>query len=290
MRTLRKIFERPSRKLLWLANAAVLLSTAGCSLLQNEDEGDPEPNVGEFRISVSPTSFTVPLTTDQGSVDMLVRLSAKCDALFPPSPCAPVVPSWHWSYHSRGPMTVEMSNDQSLTDGRAYIYFDVRTYLAGNSPRISSLPGGDSQLFEFFPSSLPKDMVLSGNRLVTVKLTAPTSSGERQEQPSNKPRLVVFPYNLPIPITNPSCSVEVTYEGPMTTLSKEVTDSGADQFEVTAAGPGDGFPYPLSGDGKPQSLRVTYKGGQGKATLTLRTGAVAGAPNGCSYKVTLRGM
>jgi hypothetical protein len=247
--------------------AAALVLLIGCSAAKKEEDGDPEANIGEYRVTVLPAESNLYVDADGDTVT--VQLKVECQGPFLPDDCATSSPDWEHIYTGKDgfPGTITIVNPFS-PNTTATIRFDTNALKARRSPQINSL--GNRIYVErisFRPSRVPNDLVVTGRdwTYVRVELTVPPA--ERQEQNPNEPRLKIaglaggiISFNprlnepaqiLTLPMIYSGLGTTITVSGP-TDLGEP---SGAAKFTLlsprTITLPGDGT--------QPPSLRVRYE-------------------------------
>lgn len=259
---------------------AALLATTGCSLLVREEDGAKEPNLGAYRITVSPSSaaFLLPPLSAPPSPpeELQVTLRAVCvgDSKFLPPDCDQVQPLWDYDDKFVTGFYITIPN-RDLPTATAKITVDK--YGLRKQYESSSLSGNRVvQSFKFFPLQKPRDLVVTGNRTLNIQLRLPAPAPERQDEPADKPSLSVSSKKIFCFIlgqTASSVTEEVTLvpSGPPVALSWEVSDDGDGAAYFTVVDPPNGFE--LTG-GKNVPLRVRYQAADvlpRKALLTLST-------------------
>lgn len=291
MKALRRIFERPGRKLILLTSVAVLLISAGCEDDILEMEGDQKPKQAEFRVTLPLRSISVSLTPgESGIIRIPVQFSAAC---FGPTPsaCVPEDPAWHWdfdsSFHDYPTWQVQLVNPQNLDVPGANIFLDVAAYLAKHTSQASSLVGNeDKQWIEFHPTSLPKGMTLTGSRRFDIGISLSAPGGERKEAPIGEAHLTpIFP---PSPMEQyKNYRVGVTYTGAANSLGMSKTGQDAALFSVNNIFPNTGPPFSVS-DGSTVEVLVTFLGA---ADSQIHTATLAFTPEngGKTVPIVLQG-
>jgi hypothetical protein len=235
----------------------------GCALLQNEDEGDKAPNIGEYRVSVSPRTVVLePIAGQTVSVD-ITTIKAVCAAT-PPTDCAGHDPQWEPKTNSELTKNLKGSVAQpslAETTGKVAI-----TKFDPYGP--ASLGVIKWYAVEFLPARIPDKLRLAGSGRVDVESRAP---GQRSEKPPDKPGLSVLPARVRIESDTPaSRQILISYRGPETQLLPAVI-TGPDAAKFSVGGP----PLPMKlGNRDVVTFVVTFDGSDGptyKATLTTAT-------------------
>jgi hypothetical protein len=226
-RSLLTIFRQAGPKPLMAAGMAVLLATGGCSLLPNEDEGDLEPTMAEYQVSILPTAVVL---TEQSPAAM-VYLSVACVGKNLPPDCAQNAPSW--SVHNPTEGLVEAGADQpDQASTTAYLRinrsaFDVAGAHLANNPLLGAQ---STALVAFFPENVPAGLRVTGQRWVVVQFPLWPGLVVRQPAPALQPELTITPMDLFIPASGTEQvirEVTIVYKGQPTELV-DIGLSGAD--------------------------------------------------------------
>lgn len=230
--TERRSADPPRRRfarILFFAFIAVALSaTTGCSLLEREEDGNQEPNVGEYRVTISPTASAVDLN-QAGLVKIPVTLNVVCAGPYPPADCSTHNPDWYGTLNAdRGGYLVIEIADKSKPSTTATVTVDPAGYLARYSWLDSSAKANFVEHIYFEPGSVPKDLTVTGERVLKLRLIWPKPAGDRKEESPDTPHLT--PIAAPLLKQFEGQTAGVTYKGPPNDIDVTLTGPDAARF------------------------------------------------------------
>ena len=153
MKALRKIFEWPRRQLFLLISVTALLFTVGCCppYCGLEQEGDKEPEQGEYRVSVDPS---VELTEQSPLAPILLQVG--CFGTKLPDNCNANSPGWTSSTILPSYLSYEII-DPSRPDTFANITVTNWNDFASRAPR-TSLKSHTDWYLNFVPTHKPEGL------------------------------------------------------------------------------------------------------------------------------------
>jgi hypothetical protein len=300
MNALLEIVYLTRRKASRLFLGAVLLATGGCGLFPNEQEGDQEPTLAEYVVTVNPASRKVDLssiaglnnpTPGQFLIPVSAELRVECVGPFVPSGCSSYNPHWGTSTGPGFFGKVIVDNEQS-PDTTAVVWFDGGDYLLHFNPNSLT---GPSTYIQFYPKSVPPDMALrSGGGRLELKVYGATAIPDRAETPPGQPTLGVFPLalNFALALNDDSETLyaRITYSGPPNTLSIEGPYSGggaASAGKFTLLSPSSSVDL-QGGSTVPPPLRVKFQVDKNDFN-TYQAGITFSVKNAQPIPVTLTG-
>jgi len=246
MNVLPKTWDQWRRRISRLAFISLLLIAGGCEDDEVDDKGDPEPKLGEYKVTLGeanedgalPDSIT--LLPQRPSAQ--IRLRVACMGEDIPPGCSTHNPNWTASAFA-GLHRIDVGiADRSAADTMATISFNDFASLPEPEPESLGETGG--HVLYISPTRVPDKMKLTGKQTlyVTVKrrILAVDETEERIRNPPETPitpSLTVSPPGITITSPATAGSVRVIYKGAPTDLSAAVVSGGdADKFTV-AVGP-----------------------------------------------------
>jgi hypothetical protein len=268
MKTLPNIFQNPARRIFIAVTVTALLITTGCVVFYQEDDGDKEPELGYYYVSVTPHGKTVLLDPQSSSISIPVFVSGTCVGKNPPPGCD-ADPDWHGVGIAGVNVSVAHPHQR---DTAATITIDVPSFLYLQQYCLTAT--GHRLETQFLPK-VPRGMKLSGNWSYWFTLHIPSPTTDRTEEPADKPRLGAWPEKLKlfpsVALPNPERAVEIYYNGPETILeTPSITGPGASKWLVNVPN------SLLTGDGKGPTVTVKFigpGGGNNEAFVIFSTRA-----------------
>lgn len=251
----------------------VLLLLAGCGIPQNEEDGQKEPVLGNYAVTVSPPKGALSLPAITGLAKWTVELKAECLSPIPPDDCGSNVPDWDfisWPF-----LEVAIANPKSPST-TADITFNASAYFNAHPDNANSIGAPEALFIRFFPNHSPTDMPLypaSGAAFV-INLQRPGVPPPQTQQEPDKASLTVTPkvpegFFVDESDPAPTREITVSYKGPRSKLIvASIEGQGAPAFSINAGIVG----FPLPGDGSGPVIFVTgdKKKAFANATLTLK--------------------
>jgi hypothetical protein len=234
MRTLLTILQHTGPSLVLPAGAVLLLVTGGCGLTPNEDEGDPEPFLAEYRVGISRKDVTL-FTGDEQDV----ILSVSCVPANASPDCANNNPDWSMSNPGFWFLSAKVVDRTKPT---TVITLKCIGEPAATSHGLgrNSLVGAQSRfLIAFFPRHVPETLRLTGQRWVVATIPLDVYGldfDSRQVDAPEKAVLSVFPKPLIIRPRDTGATNEVlliSYKGSATDLQSVVlTTTNPEKFSL----------------------------------------------------------
>ena len=271
---------------------AALVLVPGCGIPQNEEDGQKEPVLGNYAITLLPPN--IPLDLDVIGPPLArysVDLSVECLAPVPSDDCGSNQPDWQ--FIAPPLVTVAILNPKSPRT-TADITFNRDAYVNAHPDGANSVGAPESISIRFFPTTIPKDLTLYpvGGATFVLQLQHSRVPPPQTEQTPDKPSLIATP-KLPegffIDDSQPVAtrSITVTYKGPRSKLvTASIDGDGAAAYSINPGITG----IPLPGDGTGPVIIVTgdRSRGFGSAKLTLKADCFKASDEaGCTAVVYL---
>ena len=251
--------ERSVGSILWLAAVISLILVAGCSQ-RNEQDGDPDAKLARYAVTINPYAASInpdvniPITSKEFS------LNVNCVGEILPPHCDDNIPNWSFKKPPGTDFLKIEIPDANRANAHAEVTLDTKAYIAQYGQDATDPTSIGEHWFEigFFPTALPFDVTVSGNRDVILTITrVRQDAAPRQEQTPEDPNLSAVPEALDLRIgpdpVNTVQSGTLTYSGPATKLlDASITGSGRTKFHLDAP-----------------SIGVAFQAGQSRLPFTI---------------------
>jgi len=248
-----------------LLSAFLIAALAACSTEQREEDGDKEPKMGDYSVTLASNSEKFEVSSGSVSTD-LRGVGIRVECLGHPdlisSDCATFNPAWGMA--SSFPQ--KFFNRIFVEDSsKAQTTFSVEFSTAAiKSIRPNSVSGYKiSGYIAVAPRRVPKGLALTGNGRIAVEIFLDGGTEEREIPTAEQAQMTIMPDDVgydPFTSNTPPLStppIKVNYKGPKAELSASLTGLDAARFSVFVQG---GLPQQLSGDGGGPEVIVTWIG------------------------------